>query len=394
MRITLRLAVAMVAATLSGYAQAEWTKHYEVQYILGDGDSRTSARQAALQAIRDRAAGEAGTYIQTTTTLSDDGKLSRSVQAVTASLIQVTNPEEHLSINPAGAVVLHLQADVHLDDAELAHRISVMQHDRQKEAAIAQLEEENTALHIQLNEIRAQLGGHPEPAAAGRLIALQDATVRRLNKNGDSVTEIFQRGTLVELAQTNDRDFARAMEYIDHNVYDVIMRAHPTARIESVERDKNGYIARVRVGWKVDVAGIEKALEPYISGSSVIDGTLDMPAYENRNGRGKDVQSRKVFDYLATHGVALEVGIGRQHVEIPVLYADAAFMGACQGRAHLGDISATHVCLSVLDANAKDVHGYWGPNPIELRLTTGQAEQATSVEAHFIRVDTSSPDGK
>lgn len=72
-----------------------WSKNITVDYYLGDGDSKSTARELALEQIKLKASSEAGTYIQNTTALSNDN-LREHIQVISASMIKLSNIKEEL----------------------------------------------------------------------------------------------------------------------------------------------------------------------------------------------------------------------------------------------------------------------------------------------------------
>lgn len=175
-------------------ARAEWSKSFEVGYIMGDGDNRASARQAALEQIKLKASGEAGTYILSTTTLRENGDLTENIQIIGASLVKIVKSEESLSVNQSGQAVLLVKATTSLDERELARRVELLQQDKEKSRQVKLLQAENEVLRMDLAQIRNALAAKSDPAKIAGLLSRRDSTIKRLEDNGRTLTLFFERG--------------------------------------------------------------------------------------------------------------------------------------------------------------------------------------------------------
>ena len=114
-----------------------WSKRITVDYHLGDGDSKSTARELALEQIKLKASGEAGTYIQNTTTLNNDN-LNEHIQVISASMIKLTNIKEEL-LTQGKSFILKVSAVTTIDESELASRIKAIQTDKAKANQVAKL---------------------------------------------------------------------------------------------------------------------------------------------------------------------------------------------------------------------------------------------------------------
>lgn len=136
-------------------AQAEtWTRNYQLQYNMGEADSRSVARQNALEEIRTRALREVGAYIETSTTLKNDD-LQEETKVITASLVKIVETSEHFSLQGDGREQLSVTARVTIDESELKTRIADVQHDRAEKQA---LQDQLTAQERENAVLQAQLG--------------------------------------------------------------------------------------------------------------------------------------------------------------------------------------------------------------------------------------------
>lgn len=386
----MRIVIIVVAATLLMFvtlpARAEWSKQYSVDYIMGDGDNRASARQAAVEQIKLKASGEAGTYIQGTTTLHENGELTENIQMLSASMVKVLASEEKLTVNSAGQAVLQVKAIASLDGSELVRRVEAIQQDKAKERQVKQLRSENEVLRKDFEKIRKELATKLDQAKIAELLARQDATLKRMADNGQTMTQVFERGTLIQLASRNMDDFENAKRDLDENFYAPLMQSPFTATIESVEADGNGYVAVVRVGWRVDTQHARQVLARYLNvGRDNDKNSITITTYDNLTGRGPNVLSERVYRYLVTKEVNLKLEIDGTTSVLPVFFVDKSFFQDCGVRI---SIAAMHggdknLCLVSQQASDAKLLGFWNTttsNPIRIPLSRSQAELATRVD--------------
>lgn len=374
---------------LPAFAEAEWSRPFDVEYNMGDGEARVSARQAAIEQIKLKASGEAGTYISRTTVLHENGELTESIQSLGATMVQVIVTGERLVVNPSGQAVLLVSANASIDDTELARRVKAMQEDKEKAKQVQRLQVENNSLRHELDQIHQQLSEKTEPGITAGLLSKQDKAIKRIAENGRTITLVFERGTLLQLASHNVAAFDAVRRQLDERFYEPIMQTSISAEIISVEPSGDGYVARVRVGWQIDTKPLESVLSPYLRFDQDRDkGNLTVYGFHNLDGKGPDVLSEQVYHYLAKKGINLQLRIAGKVVRLPMFYWDNAFMTACG----IGEVARTgpvkHLCLVSQNKDVADLRGVHSNinNPIKIRLTRTEAESANEVDASWIIV--------
>ena len=95
-----------------------WNKDYQTEYVLGDSDSRLTAKQQALKQIQLQAMQEAGTYIQGQTQLLND-KLDEKINQVSAVIVKLQVLTEHFELTATGQQKLRLMARANVDESVL-----------------------------------------------------------------------------------------------------------------------------------------------------------------------------------------------------------------------------------------------------------------------------------
>lgn len=373
MPVFLKIVGCLLIMFASWPAVAEWSKPYKIDYVMGDGDSRSSARQAAIEQIKLNASAEAGTYIQSTTTLHENGSLTERVQALGASMVKVTILNEQIGVNPSGQAVLSLMANVTLDDAELGRRVKLLQEDKRRAAQVDQLKIENVALRQELDRIHDSLANKSESGTTVDLLAMQTATINRLAENGRAVARVFEPGEILEMANRHTGQLERAKRDLDENFFARLLKSHVTAAVESVEASGDGYIALVRVGWDIDFSDCISVLSRYLKVTGpLVDETLSADRLENVGGRALNPLSEQIFGYLAGKEVDIQIGIGGKQVSLPVFYNDNPFIRRpCAHGEREPSSDSRYLCLVAQERG--------GGNQIRIRLTRTEAEQAKTI---------------
>ncbi len=386
MRLTSKFILAAVMVLFTSLAHAEWFKQIDLKYVMGDGDTRGSARQAALEQIKMKAANEAGTYVDHTTTLHENGDLTESIQMIGASMVKLKVLDETLSVNPQGQAVLDIKASASIDESEFAKRIEILRQDKEKARQVKVLQAENENLRKELEVIRQGLSSKADPSRIAELLAKQDQAIRRLNDNGASVTQMFERGTLLQLANHNSDALDKAKRDLDDNLFAPLMRTKITAQLESVEETQGGYVALVRVGWTFDLKQLLPTLNRYLNTFPNADKhDVTIFSSENVHSKGPSLLSERIYGYLMDKGVDLKLELAGKEVRLPAFYSDNSF-DACSPYAPSREGYGEYLCLESQGVNDPVIKGniHYQSNPIRIYLTRDEAERATTVQAEWV----------
>lgn len=156
MNVTLgRLALLAILTLppLSGWA---WDKDYRSTYLLGDSDSRLSARRAAILQIQQQAIQEAGVYMQGNSVLHNN-ELDEKIEQITAAIVQVEVLTEQFVVDGVtGQQRLLLEARATVDESVLADRVRNLQQQNQNSTELKQLASDNQALQQKLELLLQQ----------------------------------------------------------------------------------------------------------------------------------------------------------------------------------------------------------------------------------------------
>lgn len=117
------------AALMLGWAApgvaAAWSHLYTTTYLMGDNDSRLTARQHAVERIQQQAAQESGSFIHGRSRLVND-TLDEQMTRESLAVVQVEVVYERFDMTASGQLQLSLQAKASVDDAWLRQRMAVL----------------------------------------------------------------------------------------------------------------------------------------------------------------------------------------------------------------------------------------------------------------------------
>lgn len=132
-----------------------WSKDYQTQYLLGDNDSRLTAKQHALSQIQLQAMQEAGTYIQGQTQLINE-QLEERINQISAAIVKVEVLAERFELTANGQQKLLLSARANVDESILQERVRALQFDANKSRTLEKLAQDNQTMNQQLQQLEQQ----------------------------------------------------------------------------------------------------------------------------------------------------------------------------------------------------------------------------------------------
>lgn len=136
-----------------------WSKDYQTEYVLGDSDSRLTAKQQALKQIQLQAMQEAGTYIQAQTQLRND-KLDEQINQVSAAIVKVQVLTENFELSATGQQKLRLMARANVDESVLQQRVQALQQETnqaKQQPILTALQQQQQKLILDNQVLRQQL---------------------------------------------------------------------------------------------------------------------------------------------------------------------------------------------------------------------------------------------
>lgn len=381
----------------ASFAEAKtWQKQVSVVYVMGESDSKVTARAAAMDKLKLLAAAEVGTYVESELSIGSDQVVKESVRTISASLVRLSQVSDVVSIEKSGVMNLVLSANADVDEDELRKRIDSLQQDKQKAEQVARLTEQNRLLQEELLRIQSGLASAQESANVAILIAQQGATLRKVEENNRAVSQVFAAGTLFAMANTYQTELDNAKQEIQRQVIDPILSMPVTTNIESVSMGEKFAKVRVRVGWKMP-KGVESTLNKWFKNSTGIGrSNYQFNIAKNKNTAGSTIkpQTSDLYYWLVDQIIFLQISLANAKATIPIKVNLNAEWNITQGA---GNGMRILLAQSSLEERIENIYrkswdlqtqrDYPSKNPVELIIPVEAAKTATSIDYKIIFQD-------
>ncbi|OUS02667.1 hypothetical protein A9Q81_08470 [Gammaproteobacteria bacterium 42_54_T18] len=374
-----------------------WQQTFTVEYALGDGDSKTTARELALAQIKIKASNKAGSYIHTTSTLVND-QLSENIQVIGASMVMLSGIKEHLTTKN-NRITLFVTALARIDESELKRRIAAMQRDKAKAKQITQLNKDNEMLSVELRTIRSLLAKkHSSSTEVASILNRQSTLLKRFEHNAAAVKRVFTQGTLFQMAQTSSAKLERVKAQLETEFFGALMQTQVKAEIVSVIDNERDFTVLVNVSWTMPKSLSFNTLIKHLSGRNFnkdkLSKTEDLTLDSNKNvgGKGKTTLSESLFNYLGEQHVHIEIKLGSKKFNVPLFWSrkGGSFSSCKSASSSYNDFIKSNglLCLTLMQDSHKALHGIGykqDENPIKFKLTKKEVRTITTIETKIVR---------
>jgi hypothetical protein len=373
-----------------------WTKSFQVDYVLGDGDSKSTARELAIEQIKIKASNEAGTYIQTTSTLKNDS-LEESIQVISASMIKLTHIKEKLTTKN-NTITLTISANANINEEKLKDRIKAIQGDKAKAKQITKLKKDNDLLLVELNTVKtllAQKNVNTQQVSA--ILKRQTNLINRFKNNASAVSRVFSKGTLLQMAKKSSGKIEQIKAQLETEFFGPMMETKVNAEITDVIESGNGYTALVNVSWKMPSTLSYKTLSTHLS-TYEFDKRRNKPiqvedlSIRDSSNTGTDAKTsltELLFSYLGRQSVNIQINLGSNRFSIPLVWSrPSGSFSACSSGKGKFSLDSGQICFRATQKKNEDLSGVGyknDANPIKFHLTRSEAENITTIEAKVTR---------
>jgi len=374
-----------------------WQQTFTVEYALGDGDSKTTARELALAQIKIKASNKAGSYIHTTSTLVND-QLSENIQVIGASMVMLSGIKEHLTTKRNRSTLI-VTALARIDESELKRRVAAMQLDKAKAKQITQLTKDNELLSVELRTIRLLLAKKQSSSTeVASILKRQSTLLKRFEYNAAAVKRVFTQGTLFQMAQTSSAQLEQVKAQLETEFFGALMQTQVKAEIVSVIDNKTDFTALVNVSWTIPKNLSFNTLIKHLSGrnfnTSKLSKAEELTLNSNKNvgGKGKTTLSESLFNYLGEQHVYIEIKLGSKQFNVPLFWSrKGGSFSSCRGASSsYSDFIKSNglLCLTLIQGNHKSLRGVdykRDENPIKFKLTNKEVHTFTTIETKIVR---------
>lgn len=399
---SLAIVITSAITMLASSSALAWTQKMDIIWPMGENDSRSRARELALDALRIKASNAVGKIVESAETLRD-GTLSEEIKTVGVSMVKIDDVRDTVKVEPGGRISLALSANVTIDDSELSRRATAMREDIVKTKNIRRLADENADLRQQLADLRNRGTTKANRSQAFDLQKRENDILDLIQKNDQAVTNTFAAGSLITLAAQDGDSWEREKARLDAEVFGELLRSPVQVSLVGVEQEGEKFVAKVQVGWRPNFDVLKRTLSRnfndvylhnYLRPRNERSQLIDITDFSNSGTRLKSNYTIRAWDFLSKYSVWVQIDLGTKSVKLPLFYQtkSGAFTGCEDGVVDGAEriiLSSGRFCLILQDFNDSAVKGLFReePNPIRIPLTRQQAATATDVKAVLVRVN-------
>ncbi len=181
-------------------------------YVLGDNDTLTDAKAINIEQAKKSASDYAGTYVESELKLLDGKITKQQVRVLSAGFMEVVTRSDKREVNQSGSIQLTTEAKIKLSKQSIKDGIEKLKSDPERQEKVKSLSEDNKRLRNKLIELTRNIN---TGVSRQDLMADREAILKELNHNRSSAKQVFEEGTLFQLAQLDDRDYSLAKDDIN-----------------------------------------------------------------------------------------------------------------------------------------------------------------------------------
>ena len=178
------------------------------EYVLGDNDTLTSAKGVIIEQVKVAASDYAGNYVESVLVVEDNNVTKEQVKVLSAGFIEVLDSSFKRSINNSGSVVLSATAKVKLSKESIRDGLAKLKGDSVRKKQINELQQKNEQLQRELIELTKKINSSSTTRAD--LMKSREDVLSKLNTNRKIAKQVFDRGTLFQLAMLDDSEYELA----------------------------------------------------------------------------------------------------------------------------------------------------------------------------------------
>ena len=376
---------------------AELVIEIEQSYILGDSDTKIDARNIALQQAKQKAAEMAGSYVESERIIENDTIKYENIRTISTALMQTKVKDEVLSVNDLGQVQITLTAITSLDKSSILAKLGLLEDDNQKQQQVNYLQQENDRLQQELGELNKKLATFQQSQQSGTIQAKprQELAQRRdeiftaIEQNKNSISAIFERGTLLAMAKQGSQDFEAAKIDISTNVWNYVVNNTDVSLGEPkfLDNGDGTYNIEIKVDWLIKPGPILRVLNKYFwsyNGRPIVyapttepfthrtHDVIEINRFTNEEESKKVPYADRLFEYYSSKSILLRLTAGNKSSSIRIV---DLYSGRSRRRSgYLYLIQTTPGRVSLFDSNPVVIEG----------VTANDLERLTSIDAEII----------
>ncbi|CAH0543269.1 hypothetical protein [Vibrio marisflavi] len=288
-------------------------------YVLGDNDTLTDAKAINIEQAKKSASDYAGTYVESELKLLDGKITKQQVRVLSAGFMEVVTRSDKREVNQSGSIQLTTEAKIKLSKQSIKDGIEKLKSDPERQEKVKSLSEDNKRLRNKLIELTRNIN---TGVSRQDLMADREAILKELNHNRSSAKQVFEEGTLFQLAQLDDRDYSLAKDDINKNLFGYFQNEAKVliGKPKFTKNTDGTYDITVYVNWKLDGNQVKEVLNKYFDLSIQYDVVYSVSINQslNRSPKKKHQYSGKLLDYMKNKSVLLVVSAGNKKSTLPL----------------------------------------------------------------------------
>lgn len=293
-------------------------------YVLGDNDTLTDAKAINIEQAKKSASDYAGTYVESELKLLDGKITKQQVRVLTAGFMEVISRTDKREINKSGSIQLNTKAKIKLSKQSIKESIAKLKTDPERQDKIKSLSDDNKRLRNKLIELTKKIN---TGASRKDLVAAREEILKDLNKNRSTAKQVFEKGTLLQLAELDNQEYELAKKDIDENLFGYFENEIDItiSKPKFVKMNNDYYSASVYVSWNLKRDPVRKLFSKYFDVSRQMSRwylpySLYINYSENKGNSQKLQYTKKLFNYIRSHKIWIAVTLGYRTEYVPLSY--------------------------------------------------------------------------
>lgn len=314
-----------------------WSEVVQVSYALSLNDSRNEALEIVRDMARKEAASRAGTYIQGQTRL-EEGVLTESIQALSASIVSLQNESHQFEIAPGapnGRLVYSAKAVV--DQSVMQKRIEAINRDQKLAQNLFALSRENKLLTQELERLQALIKDANNTElreVLNRRSLLKD----QLDWNRETMTGLFAGKSLLDMKESLNVVLETRKNELRRDFLEPLLNLPVTADVVYVGDENGKTRVDVKVAWGEISNDILDPLFLYLKGEPYAEAVRYLPGFNRFSSLvplskinifrqavldvdAPHVHAQALYSWLERFFIEAEVAVGSQKKTLPIFGA-------------------------------------------------------------------------
>lgn len=358
-------------------------------YILGDNDTITQAKNLVLEQLKNEAADYAGSYVESELKVSGNEIVKQQIRILTAGFMEILHVDNTRRISKAGSIELDAKAKIRVSKESVRDGLQKLKTDPERKATIRRLEQDNERL---VNEL-VNLTNSINEGSRIDLLEARKSTLSKLNNNREATKAVFEKGTLLQLADIGSKEQDIALNDVEQNVFGYFKQKTKVSvgQPEFKRNSSNLFDVSVPVEWNLKKQPVLDVLSQYFHVSKAaknahvgvsVPYSLSIKKSKNNGSRAKKPYSSGLEQYIRGKVIAIKVMVGSKVGYLPISGLTGSF-GTGEYAFHFSNDSNKN---TMIRRNLR--------NPIVIKnVTQKELSEATEIEASIVALAKEDLDG-